>query len=68
MWAQALRLLHVGSARARRGGGGNHTLRARDFTPTPLAFAEAKEPFGRFFRIEESGNQTITEFRFTTAN
>jgi hypothetical protein len=33
-----------------------------------VSFAEAKEPFGRFFRIEESGNQTITEFCFTTAN
>ena len=26
------------------------------------------EPFGCFFRIEESGNQTITEFRVTAAN
>jgi hypothetical protein len=33
-----------------------------------VSFAEAKEPFGRFFRIEESGNQTITEFRVTAAN
>jgi hypothetical protein len=33
-----------------------------------LSFAEAKEPFGRFFHIEENGNQTNTEFRFTTTN